>query len=267
MMAMAAKPVEDAGVYDYDGTFDTMQQERGQIEAASHSIGSTFSSEAPKSQYIGNLKSMASVRERENDAIFEKKIAREQEVEEEELGVATERFVTQAYKLKLQEKAQWKEEERRAAELEEAMDVRKTGMAGFYSNLLKPALAATTVRTAKGVSTAMAGTTGSTGAGEGANDGSDRAVDSFSDGDRGGAVVGSSSAHATTAASSSSSASSSDAAATTAAVPATLVESKEERRARELEKILFKGASRKTFVAAAKQRFLERQLARQVAAT
>ena len=261
IMAMTVKPVEDvamseadACVFDYDGAYDAMHQERGQIEAAARSSGSTFSAEAPKSQYIGNLKSMASVRERENDAIFEKKIAREQEAEEE-LGGPTERFVTQAYKLKLQEKEQWEEEERRAAELEDSMDVRKTGMTGFYSNLLKPPATATSVRTVVGVCAAMAGTTGSTSAGKGASPVSDGGVGSFGDGDEGYAAGGRS-VYSISAASS---------AAAAAAVPATPIESKEERRPRELEEILFKGASRETFVVAAKQRFFERQRARQVA--
>ena len=68
-------------------------------------------------KYIGKLLQKAKERAREQDIVYERQLAKEREKEDHLYG-DKEKFVTGAYKKKLQEQAKWLEEERRR-ELEE----------------------------------------------------------------------------------------------------------------------------------------------------
>lgn len=126
--------VKDKSVYDYDGAYDSFQtgSEATKKEEAKDP--------EKKSKYIGDLLKAAKVRERERDAIFERRHAREQAEEDaKEDYKGKEKFVTKSYKRKLQERKQWELEQEQKEREEEANDVTKksagTAFAGFYGNL------------------------------------------------------------------------------------------------------------------------------------
>jgi hypothetical protein len=132
----------DTSIYDYDGAYDAMHIERERLKNERANLTTkdqNKNGEEPKSRYITGLLSMAKVREREKERIQEKRLLEERKTEEAELGGPTEKFVTEKYRRKLEETAQWKELEK-AAEIREAEDdvrMRKTGMNGFFSNLAR----------------------------------------------------------------------------------------------------------------------------------
>ena len=59
-----------------------------------------------KARYISNLLTTASVRGKEKDRIYEKKLLKERKVEDEQFGDKP-KFMTTAYKLKLIEDQKW----------------------------------------------------------------------------------------------------------------------------------------------------------------
>ena len=77
----------------------------------------------------------AKMREKEKDLIYEKKLLKERKVEDAEFTDKP-KFITTAYKQKLLEDKKWEYEARLADEIEQRTDVRRSGMEGFYSNLL-----------------------------------------------------------------------------------------------------------------------------------
>ncbi|KAK9815608.1 hypothetical protein WJX72_006688 [[Myrmecia] bisecta] len=124
----AAALQEDASVFDYDGVYDTIQETREQPKQAEKL--------ARKSRYIESLLDKAKEREREQDIVYERRLAKERQLEDHLYG-DKEKFVTGAYKRKLEEEAKWKAEAaiREAREAQE--DVVKRGhMGDFYKNLL-----------------------------------------------------------------------------------------------------------------------------------
>ena len=140
---------QDPSIFDYDGAFDDIQAQRQRESDSctlsggntnSGSVNSTSSGGAPtlrkKSRYIGTLLEKAKTREREDARVFERKLLRERAAEDAKFG-DKERFVTSAYKRKLQEQQQWEIEDARQAEREAREDVtKKSGMQGFYANML-----------------------------------------------------------------------------------------------------------------------------------
>ena len=130
--------VKDKSVYDYDGAYDSFQVD------TTKKIEDKKDPEK-KSKYIGDLLKAAKVRDRERDAIFERKNAREQAEEDaKEDYKGKEKFVTKSYKRKLQERKQWEAEQEQKEREEEANDVTKksagAAFAGFYGNLNKSAM-------------------------------------------------------------------------------------------------------------------------------
>eukprot|EP00934_Nitzschia_sp_Nitz4_P003666 Nitzschia sp. Nitz4//scaffold91_size79674//25029//25807//NITZ4_005360-RA/size79674-snap-gene-0.117-mRNA-1//1//CDS//3329560079//3656//frame0 len=108
----------------------------------SQSQDATSSNEPKKSRYIADLLKASKKRERERDAIFERKVAKEQAEEEQmEEYAGKEKFVTKAYRRKLEEREQWQAEQEEMERQESAQDVRKrTGgmaMASFYGNMTR----------------------------------------------------------------------------------------------------------------------------------
>jgi predicted Holliday junction resolvase-like endonuclease len=74
------------------------------------------------SKYIAQLKDKAEQRKREQDIIYERKLQKERNKEDHLFG-DKEKFVTSAYRKKLEEQQKWLEEEKRRQRLEEKDDV------------------------------------------------------------------------------------------------------------------------------------------------
>ncbi|GLI68262.1 hypothetical protein VaNZ11_012617, partial [Volvox africanus] len=119
---------EDPSVFDYDSVYDTIQEARV----------------APKQQdkmqrqskYIASLLEQAQQRKREQDVLYERRMVKERQ-QEDHLYEDKERFVTSAYRKKLEEDKKWQEAERQKELEEQRNDVRKVGhMGNFYANLL-----------------------------------------------------------------------------------------------------------------------------------
>mmetsp|Transcript_24053 Transcript_24053/g.66658 ORF Transcript_24053/g.66658 Transcript_24053/m.66658 type:complete len:337 (-) Transcript_24053:67-1077(-) len=132
--------VKDQTVFDYDGAYDSFQT----TPNAPKTEGEKRDSEK-KSKYIGDLLKAAKVRERERDAIFERRNAREQAEEDaKDEYKGKEKFVTNSYKRKLQERKQWEAKQEEKDRIDEANDVTKksagTAFAGFYGNLTRSVL-------------------------------------------------------------------------------------------------------------------------------
>lgn len=127
--AMQAAALEqDASVFDYDGVYDAMQQERVQPRQQEKL--------QRQSKYIANLLDKAVERKREQDIAFERQQAREREMEEAVLG-HKDKFVTSAYRRKLEEDKLWQQQQKQREEQEAAEEVTKRGHIGdFYRNLL-----------------------------------------------------------------------------------------------------------------------------------
>lgn len=130
--AQAAAASMDTSVYDYDGQYDS-------FKASSDSAEAPKEEEERKSRYIGDLLKAAKKRERERDIIYERKVAKEQAEEDAQADYqGKEKFVTKAYKRKLEERKQWEKQEKEKEREEEANDVTKksggAAFASFYGN-------------------------------------------------------------------------------------------------------------------------------------
>lgn len=123
---------EDPLIFDYDGSYDDMKKDK----IMSHPLSQSFSKDPPKSKYVSNLKTAAVLRERENDKAYERKLLKERKEEEEQFGEEEQKFVTSAYREKLEERQKWEYEERIQSAMDKKNDVRVKGMQSFYSNLL-----------------------------------------------------------------------------------------------------------------------------------
>lgn len=117
---------DDPTAYDYDSVYDAMHQSR---KAA---VPHRDSSRKPK--YIHALLEKAAVRNREQDIVYSRMLQKERETEGNTFA-GKEKFLTSAYKKKLQENKLWQEEEDRKAALEEDV-TKKEDLGSFYVNLL-----------------------------------------------------------------------------------------------------------------------------------
>jgi hypothetical protein len=130
----------DSNVYDYDGVYDSLHPDENNKKGAASS-SSQSQPEERKSRYITDLLKASEKRKRERDFVHERKVAKEQAAEEEEDADlhGKEKFVTAAYRRKLEERQLWKAAEDKRELHEENQDVtKKTGqaaMASFYGNL------------------------------------------------------------------------------------------------------------------------------------
>ena len=147
----AAALAEDASVFDYDSHFDSIQQARAEPKQKEKI--------AKESRYIASLLETAEERKREQDVQYERQLAKERAAEDHLYG-NKEKFVTAAYKKKLEEEAKWKAEQRQKQAQEEQNAVEKKGhMGDFYRNILRNNVA---------FGTAAAGTEKRAGGGSGA---------------------------------------------------------------------------------------------------
>jgi coiled-coil domain-containing protein 55 len=130
----AAAAIKDPSIYDYDGAYDSFQpqgDDKSKVEVKDR-----------KSRYVSDLLINSKKRERERETIHERKVAREQAEEDaHEDFRGKEKFVTKAYKRKLEERKQWeaKEEEERRTEEENDVTKKTDGAAfgNFYGNFSK----------------------------------------------------------------------------------------------------------------------------------
>ena len=121
---------QDSSIFDYDGAYDAMQDQRK--EARAEAMGK----QQKKAKYIGAIMEAHKEREIENDKIFERKLVKEAEAEAHLYG-DKEKFVTAAYRKKMEAREQY-EAEQRAKEAREAKEdvTKRSDMSHFYSNLL-----------------------------------------------------------------------------------------------------------------------------------
>lgn len=120
---------EDPSVFDYDGVYDDMKAKIAQPRAMDR--------EERKPKYIQKLLQKAEQRSREQEIVYERKLAKERS-KEDHLYADKDKFVTGAYKRKLAEQAKWMEEERLRQIREEKDDVtKKKDLTDFYVNLEK----------------------------------------------------------------------------------------------------------------------------------
>jgi coiled-coil domain-containing protein 55 len=110
--------------YDYDGQYDSFTKNKAPEPKKSN--------EDKSSKYISRLLESSKRRTREQEIVYEKKIAKEQAMEEEEMQYeGKERFITSAYKRKLAEREEWMKEEKERERLEKEEDVTKRKVGGF----------------------------------------------------------------------------------------------------------------------------------------
>jgi coiled-coil domain-containing protein 55 len=134
--AMANSSSTDGGIFDYDGAYDSFKPP---TDAATKKQADN-NKEDRKSKYIGDLLETAKKRQRDREAVFERKVAKEQALEDAQEDFAgKEKFVTKAYRRKLEERKQWEAEEQVRKQEEEVNDVTKqktagAAMASFYGN-------------------------------------------------------------------------------------------------------------------------------------
>ncbi|PON50908.1 hypothetical protein PanWU01x14_220400 [Parasponia andersonii] len=120
---------EDPSAFDYDGVYDEMKAKTIQPQAQDR--------QERKPKYIQNLLRKAELRQKEQEIVYERKLAKERS-QEDHLYADKDKFVTSAYKKKLVEQAKWMEEERLRQLREEKDDVtKKTDLSDFYFNLGK----------------------------------------------------------------------------------------------------------------------------------
>lgn len=122
---------QDATAFDYDGVYDDIQKSRGmktQVQDAERV--------ERKSRYIEDLLAKAETRKKENDISYERRLLKER-LKEDHLYADKDKFVTAAYRAKLEQDAKWLAEDKMKDAIEEEEDVTKRAdMSSFYSNLM-----------------------------------------------------------------------------------------------------------------------------------
>jgi len=127
---------QDASVFDYDGVYDQMHEEKVNSMNA-HPLATTkVRKEKKEARYVQAILERAKKREVEMDRSYEKFKLKERQEDDHMYG-DKEKFVTSAYRAKLEERKRWELEDKKNELREEAEGARARGdMSGFYSNLL-----------------------------------------------------------------------------------------------------------------------------------
>ncbi|KAJ0020294.1 hypothetical protein Pint_31775 [Pistacia integerrima] len=94
---------EDPSVFDYDGVYDEMKE-----KSFHHKVQDR---QDTKPKYIQKLIQKAEERKREHDIIYERKLTKERS-KEDHLYEDKDKFVTSAYRKKLEEQKKWEAEQR-----------------------------------------------------------------------------------------------------------------------------------------------------------
>ena len=122
---------EDPNVFAYDDALTDIQ--KGREATLREKDGEKIER---KSRYIAQLKEAADFRKREQDVTYERRLMKEREKEDELYG-DKEKFVTSAYRKKLEEDEKWKKEELEREQREKEREVQgKSDMTSFYANLM-----------------------------------------------------------------------------------------------------------------------------------
>ena len=119
----------DPSAFEYDEVFDSMKKEDIKYQEKKQLKQSIRG----KPKYVDKLIQEAEKRKLQNGVWYEKKLQREQEVEQQAFG-ETEKFVTASYKRHLEELKKFEEKQRQ--EEEENTATGTAGMKGFYSSML-----------------------------------------------------------------------------------------------------------------------------------
>ena len=126
---------EDASIFDYDSWADTQgHQRRGKLGRTAGRDAPGLAATEKKSKYIEAMRATARRRQVVSDRVYERKLQREREEDEDEFG-DKEKFVTSGYREKLEADRKLAEEEAKAAAKEEDV-TKQRGLGGFYRNLL-----------------------------------------------------------------------------------------------------------------------------------
>ncbi|XP_028839917.1 nuclear speckle splicing regulatory protein 1 [Denticeps clupeoides] len=121
---------QDSSVYEYDAVYDDIQKQR--LESSKKAL--TGIDKKPK--YINQLLKAVEERKKEQERRDERKIQKEREAEGDQFA-DKEAYVTSAYRQKLKEREEELEREKRQAQIEAALDVKKQkDLSGFYRHLL-----------------------------------------------------------------------------------------------------------------------------------
>eukprot|EP00731_Ephydatia_muelleri_P023709 Em0015g1292a len=115
---LAKAVTEDPTVFEYDSVYDKMQDDKRKSDLRLTAGKST------KPKYIAVLKKTADRRKIEQDIIYERKVQREMEVDNDQFG-DKDAFVTSGYKKKLAERKILEAELEKEAATEAANDVTK----------------------------------------------------------------------------------------------------------------------------------------------
>jgi coiled-coil domain-containing protein 55 len=122
---------EDPNVFAYDDALTDI--EKGREATLREKDGEKIER---KSRYIAQLKEAADFRKREQDVTYERRLMKERENEDELYG-DKEKFITSAYRKKLEEDEKWKKEELEREQREKEREVQgKSDMTSFYANLM-----------------------------------------------------------------------------------------------------------------------------------
>lgn len=116
--------------YDFDGQYETQETEQQETQERNSSP------KEKKSRYIQDLLQAAQQRKLQREDVYERKLAQEQAEEDALLeNQGKEKFVTKAYRKRLQERQQWKAAQDEQEQQEQTSNSRNMGVAGFYGNL------------------------------------------------------------------------------------------------------------------------------------
>ena len=130
MQAEALK--QDASIFEYDSHVDSIREARSKV--SSRVVDEKVER---RSKYITGLLETAEHRKREQEILKEKRLEKERAAEDHIFGTK-EKFVTSAYRRKMEEEEAWKLEQERKKKEEEEHAVEKKGhMGDFYRNLFK----------------------------------------------------------------------------------------------------------------------------------
>ena len=164
--AHAAALEADASIFDYDAGYDEMQAKR----AGARQATAPQAKERGSAKYIDSIMKAHKDREFENEKVFERKLVKEAEAEAHLYG-EKERFLTSAYRKKIEARNEYEAELKRREAEDAKNDVTKRGgLTHFYANLLDDNLAGNTGDVAAAAtSTAVATSTAAASAGSGSS--------------------------------------------------------------------------------------------------
>lgn len=120
---------EDPSAYAYDDVYDDMKHKAV--------VPKLQDRQDRKPRYVQHLMKKAEQRQKEHEIVYERKLAKERE-KDDHLFSGKEKFITGAYKRKLEEQKKWLAEERLRELREEKDDVtKKKDLSDFYFNIDK----------------------------------------------------------------------------------------------------------------------------------